>query len=96
MWYPGSAVVLDCIDSCYFCPISYFNLITFTWPKKSAIYHDKDLQVRILETLYIGSYMSDHVLLNLLNEFRKEISLFTTSLIKSIRQEQAYQILFII
>ena len=29
MWYPGSEVVLDCIDSC-FCQLSYFNNIQFS------------------------------------------------------------------
>ena len=47
-------------------------------------------------TLYRGSYMSVHVLLNLLNELRKRdkmpglpsiLSLFATSLINSIIQE---------
>ena len=51
-----------------------------------------------------GSYMSDHVLLNLLNELRESdkmqglqsnLSLFTTSLINSTKHEHECQILFI-
>ena len=52
-----------------------------------------------------GSYMSAHILLNLLNELGKSdkkrglpsiLSLFTTCLINSIIQEHACRILFII
>ena len=55
--------------------------------------------------VYIGSYMSAHVLFNLLNELGKEIKceacraiclFFATSLINSIINEHECEILFII
>ena len=57
------------------------------------------------EVTHRGSYMSAHVLLNLLNEFRKVIKceagrafyrFFATSFINSIIQGHEYSIIFII